>query len=473
MVIADIDFGEYFTPEQIAEYKVMFSKYAQGGEDSSIGVEELFMLFLKMGLKLNRPQLETVVAEVDADGNGLIEFEEFLVLMIKILGSRPRADLINYKEWCDSKTLQNIKTIFRKYDTSGDGSIGYVELNQVFQDMGLKLSLPQVEEICREVDKDGSGEIEFDEFAAMWVVLARRNKILNPREYMTGAEITQNYKVFKTFDGSGDGTIDTSELDSLFRRLGLVLKKEQLAAMIKQFDADGSGEIDFDEFCTMMIKLKGMKRSRRLVTENSSVPALWSEGFSVREIKRVGFDARAMREARIPAVHLFKKNVDGGNIFSPLEMRAAGYAAGELRKAGVGASQLRYCGYSTHDLRAVGFSHQALREANRKLNTAMSAGDLSLLPQTHPQKPFDPKCRLPYHMTPRIRQNTEYQMKTSGPKVASVGMTLMAASRLKKLRSGKSEESRKSLTAAGGMIAGAAKVDVGEIRDTGKEVKFA
>ena len=37
-------------------------------------------------------------------------------------------------------------------------------------------------------------------------------------------------------------------------------------------------DLDFDEFCTMLIKLKGMKRARRLTTENSTVAELREEG---------------------------------------------------------------------------------------------------------------------------------------------------------------------------------------------------
>lgn len=412
MPIADIDPKEYFTEEQMAEYEAMFNRFDtdQGG---SIGVEELFRLFLQLGIKMSRPQLEAVVQEVDVDGSGEIDLEEFLVLMIKLLGSRPRADLIDYKEWCDQKTLENIHKVFRKYDTSGDGSIDYAELCQLLKDMGMKLSPPQVEEICKEVDKDGSGEIEFDEFAAMWVVLARRNKIINPREYMTGDQITSYFKIFTMFDTSGDGSIEKEELDNLFRRLGIVLKKEQLDALVKQYDVDGSGEFDFDEFCVMMIKLKGMKRHRRLTVQTSSVHDLWVEGLSVREIKKVGFDAEAMRDAGIPAGKLYFDKVFKEQIFTPLELRRAGYGAAELRKGGVGLSALRYCGYSSLDLQRAGFSQAGMRHANRKLNRAISEGNFSLLAQTHPQTPIDNNCRLPYHMTPRIRQNTEYRMKQS------------------------------------------------------------
>ena len=54
-------------------------------------------------------------------------------------------------------------------------------------------------------------------------------------------EISTYFKIFKSVDNSGEGLSETAELDSLFRRLELVLKKEQVVDLVKQFDADGSG----------------------------------------------------------------------------------------------------------------------------------------------------------------------------------------------------------------------------------------
>lgn len=441
MPIADIDFEDYFPPERVQEYWEIFRKYDRNG-DGHICVDELSELLSSCGCSTKRAQIDALLAEVDHDASGELEFEEFLVLVIKAQNARPRADLINYRDWCDEPILRKITETFRKYDCSGDGAIDKAELTRVFKEsLGLKLQPSQVEEACQEVDKDQSGQIEFDEFASMWVVLSRKRKPINPREYLTAQELGANLEMFRAFDKSGDGKIDVDELDALFRRVGVVLRPDRLKAAVRQFDSDGSGEIDFEEFSAMLIQLRGLKRRRKLTTTTCSVPQLQQEGFSVREMKRVGFDARALRQAGLLAKDLLQEN-----LFSPLDLRRAGFDAVELRRGGAASSALRYCGFSTAELRNAGFSPQVCSAANRNLNRALENQDFSLLAETHPLFPMGDPSKpprwapsLPLHMTPRIRHNTDsYQLKESkgrrGVKLAA--LSCVAAGRFKKRLSG-------------------------------------
>lgn len=61
-------------------------------------------------------------------------------------------------------------------------------------------------------------------------------------------ELAEVARIFNTFDASGDGAIQTSELEQLLIALGVDLSKQSLNAMVKQLDTDGDGEISRDEF---------------------------------------------------------------------------------------------------------------------------------------------------------------------------------------------------------------------------------
>lgn len=400
---SEVDPSDYFTKEKLDELQVLFDKFDTSG-DGSIGLVELYEIFSKqLKIKLTKQQLEAVIREIDEDESGEIEFDEFCVLMIKLQGARPRADCINPKDYLDEKTRKKLVGVFGKYDTSGDGSIDADEMATVFKDMGLDLDAEQVAAVISEVDKDKSGEIEFDEFCAMWAVLSKKKKLINYREYLKPEQVTSYFKTFTFFDTSGDGNIDVRELDALFRRLGVILSKEQIDACVKEYDVDGSGEIEFDEFCVMMCRLKGEKKKRKLCPGETTVHQMQEEGFSVNEMKMAGFGYRTMANEGIPAFRLRK---EGGA--TPLELRRAGFGPVALKKVGIGAQDLRYCGFSSTDLRNAGFSTMSVQYANKEINRSLSTGDLSKLPQTHPQEPFKPGCQLPLHMTPRIRQNVDW-----------------------------------------------------------------
>ncbi|PFX26342.1 Calmodulin [Stylophora pistillata] len=66
--------------------------------------------------------------------------------------------------------------------------------------------------------------------------------------------ISEFREAFSLFDHDGDGTITTSELQTVMERLGLSSDQEQLNEMIREVDADGSGAVDFEEFCVLMQK---------------------------------------------------------------------------------------------------------------------------------------------------------------------------------------------------------------------------
>jgi len=94
-----------------------------------------------------------MINEVDADGNGTIDFKEFLEMMTKHM---KEAD-------CD----QELREAFKVFDTDGNGKISSDELKQVMRNLGEKLTDEEINEMIREADDDGDGEVDYEEFVKM------------------------------------------------------------------------------------------------------------------------------------------------------------------------------------------------------------------------------------------------------------------------------------------------------------------
>lgn len=104
--------------------------------------------------------------------------------------------------------------------------------------LGHALDEKTLKEIISEVDADGSGEIEFEEFTT----LAARFLVEEDAE----AVQKELKEAFRLYDKEGNGYITTSVLREILRELDDALTNDDLTQMIEEIDSDGSGTVDFD-----------------------------------------------------------------------------------------------------------------------------------------------------------------------------------------------------------------------------------
>ncbi|CAO2166772.1 unnamed protein product [Urochloa humidicola] len=114
-----------------------------------------------LGQNPTEAELQDMINEVDADGNGAIDFREFLGLMAR----RMR----------DSDSEEELREAFRVFDKDQNGFISAAELRHVMANLGERLTDAEVGEMVREADGDGDGRINYDEFVKV-MMAKRRNK---------------------------------------------------------------------------------------------------------------------------------------------------------------------------------------------------------------------------------------------------------------------------------------------------------
>merc|ERR1711868_340738 len=139
---------------QVDVLKKCFDGFAD--EEGAIPAENVGNILSMMGLKVKPNALREIIEEIDEDGSGLLEFGEFCRLAAKFLVEE------------DEEALKKeLKEAFRIYDKEGNGYISTDTLKEILKELDSKLTNEDLDNIIEEVDEDGSGTLDFDEFMEM------------------------------------------------------------------------------------------------------------------------------------------------------------------------------------------------------------------------------------------------------------------------------------------------------------------
>ncbi|CAN6829300.1 unnamed protein product [Brassica oleracea var. botrytis] len=167
--------ADQLTDDQISEFKEAFSLFDKDGDGTfsllqpppnvrdimnneqsfslltgCITTKELGTVMRSLGQNPTEAELQDMINEVDADGNGTIDFPEFLNLMARKMK--------------DTDSEEELKEAFRVFDKDQNGFISAAELRHVMTNLGEKLTDEEVDEMIKEADVDGDGQINYEEF---------------------------------------------------------------------------------------------------------------------------------------------------------------------------------------------------------------------------------------------------------------------------------------------------------------------
>ncbi|XWS70731.1 hypothetical protein CRYUN_Cryun03dG0073000 [Craigia yunnanensis] len=153
------------------ELKRVFSTFDKNG-DGFITKQELKESLKNIRLFMTEKEVEEMVVKVDANGDGLIDFDEFCILCQAIDGHheegvRRGEDGNGVAEEGDVEG--ELKEAFDVFDKDKDGLISVEELGSVLCSLGLQEGnkMEDCKEMIRKVDMDGDGMVNFDEFKRM------------------------------------------------------------------------------------------------------------------------------------------------------------------------------------------------------------------------------------------------------------------------------------------------------------------
>jgi len=102
-----------------------------------------------LGQAVTESDLKEMIAEVDADNSGELDFPEFLTMMVrKVRGVDIQVE---------------IEAAFASFDQDNSGTIDSTELEEILSKIDRKLTKDDINAMISEADVDGDGQINYSE----------------------------------------------------------------------------------------------------------------------------------------------------------------------------------------------------------------------------------------------------------------------------------------------------------------------
>ena len=232
-----------------------------------------------VGINFNQQTMDAVIAAIDDDGVGAIDYRKFcenvmdsnrqsMTSMTDTSGNKQiSAQAGNTDQFLLRKVRMAWKPLITmfKHETDDDGNLTPIQLRDVLFRNDIILADQQFTALVQKMDKDGDGEISYEEFLAHFAVGSEADKevitTLRPMPISQAKNLIRSAieqkldggegglrRAFQFFDRDKSGAIDLEEFRvGLARYCGIQFESEFLVKLMAEFN-DGSGQIHFKSF---------------------------------------------------------------------------------------------------------------------------------------------------------------------------------------------------------------------------------
>jgi len=146
------DLANPINPQNMEKLREAFAEF-DVNDDGFISKKELSDVMSNFGNMITNEELDEMIKVVDKDGNGLVDFKEFLNLM-------------------DSNCLlqnidQEMELLFEMIDTNKDGYLSAKEITTMMKNLGEKVRKKDIRKMMKAADSNNDGKISLSEFKSM------------------------------------------------------------------------------------------------------------------------------------------------------------------------------------------------------------------------------------------------------------------------------------------------------------------
>ncbi|XP_043477337.1 troponin C-like isoform X1 [Leptopilina heterotoma] len=146
------DVGE--DEEQVQMLRRAFSMF-DSQKTGKIEKEKVRTILNTLGHTFDDHELESLLKQEDEEDSGKLNFDSFYRVAC------------HFQEEDDEALQKELKEAFRLYDKEGNGYIPTSSLREILAALDDQITPDQMDGMIAEIDTDGSGTVDFDEFMEM------------------------------------------------------------------------------------------------------------------------------------------------------------------------------------------------------------------------------------------------------------------------------------------------------------------
>ena len=135
--------------------------------------------------------------------------------------------------------IADYKEAFDIFDKRKKGTISAGDICKIMKNFGYPISKKEVQEMIKEIDTSGDGELDFEEFVTL---MQKQTQIVDD------IDEDRVLKAFKSFDKDNDGKITNLEFRYILVQLGGLFTDEEVDVLFKECDLDNDGYLNYQDF---------------------------------------------------------------------------------------------------------------------------------------------------------------------------------------------------------------------------------
>ncbi|XP_046744567.1 troponin C, isoallergen Bla g 6.0101-like isoform X1 [Diprion similis] len=141
---------------QVAQLQAAFDAFDHA-KKGCISTDMVSTILVMLGHELEEGTLADIIEEVDEDASGELDFVEFCTLAARFIEVEEDTEAIE----------QELREAFRLYDREGNGYITTDVFRDILHELDDNISEYELDMMIDEIDADGSGTLDFEEFMAV------------------------------------------------------------------------------------------------------------------------------------------------------------------------------------------------------------------------------------------------------------------------------------------------------------------